>query len=89
MNFLANMTVNNSWLWLHILGAGIVARLLLCFRIDKRIIITLVAAGAIIWEIAETLTGDMAAVYGTYSRWIADSIGDILGALICAIIVIY
>lgn len=66
--FLYEMTCGNVWLWFHLIGAGI---LLKWFRLQTVLII------AILWELFELYTQGYS-VYGTASRYFADTLGDLL-----------
>jgi hypothetical protein len=79
--------MRNTWLWFHILGGGIAAKVFNLFMTEQLSVLA-VLAGAIIWEIYEYLSDDVEKIYGSKKRFYLDAIQDIAGAVIMAIIVI-
>ena len=77
----------NEWLWFHILAGGVLARLglLLLDQAQTMLAVLLLAIG---WEVYEYLTDDIIKVYGSVERFLYDAGGDIVGALLCALIVV-
>jgi len=71
--------VQNRWLWFHMLAGGILAKFLPLWAIF---------AITVSWEIIEYLTTDVNKIYGSFNRFFLDSMGDIFGALMIAIIVL-
>ena len=86
LEFLKEMTVGNVWLWFHILGAGVLAKIGIIF-FPALITVLIIFAIAIIWEIIE-LYVQGTGIYGNTKIWLADSLGDVLGAVLMAIIVV-
>ena len=86
IKFLKEMTVGNVWLWFHILGAGILAKIGIIF-LPALITVLIIFAIAIIWEIIE-LYVQGTKVYGNTKIWFADSLGDVLGAVLMALVVV-
>jgi len=70
--------VQNRWLWFHMIAGGILAHMIPLWSI-----LTL----AIAWEVLEYFTSDVEKIYGSKSRFFLDAFGDVMGALIIAIIV--
>lgn len=90
MEFLQWMTNGNVWLWFHILAALIYTALMFNYG-DKlnssfsstRFIMTSLIVLALGWELYELFTAGTG-VYGSQGRWLADSIGDVVGAIIAS-----
>ena len=81
----------NTWVWFHILGGGVLARFLMLFGwSDVKIMVT-VTVVALLWEVFEYFIetkGDPAQVYGSVDRWFWDSVGDVLGTIFCAFLIV-
>ena len=86
IEFLKEMTVGNVWLWFHILGAGVLAKIGIIF-FPALTTVLIIFAIAIIWEIIE-LYVQGTKVYGNTKIWLADSLGDVLGAVLMALVVV-
>ena len=77
---------SNSWAWFHILAGGLLAKLFGFW------IVVILALG---WEIVEFFLESGGSfekckkTYGSIERWAYDSIGDIIGAIACAGIVVW
>jgi len=84
---------NNRWAWFHCLAGGTVAKVANIWLPDL-ISILIVLLIAIIWEVIEFLVecrGSLdvvKATYGSMERWVYDSIGDIILAVACAVLVL-
>jgi hypothetical protein len=83
----------NYWLWFHILIGGLIAKILNIWLSDW-LSILIVLMVAIVWEIMFEYWIEykhdkktIEQIYGNMERYIYDSVGDILGAVICGIIV--
>ena len=85
---------NNTWLWFHILGGGLLAKF--CEwaywhkirKYDSRQLAVLtVLAIAIAWEVLEYSLG-IQAYNNDFKRFLLDAFGDIMGAFIMAVIVV-
>jgi hypothetical protein len=83
----------NEGIWIHIIGAAILSKII---RIKYSYLTTtlLIFLIALVWEIIEFYIetpniSSMVAIYGTIARYTYDTCGDILGALIIAIITNY
>ncbi len=80
----------NEGIWIHIIGASILAKII---RIRFSYIATIIIVFfiAVLWEIIEiyietpTMTAVLS-IYGTYARYLYDTAGDIIGAVVIAII---
>ena len=87
IEFFKEMTVKNCWLWFHILGGGILAKIFEAYINYPTVLLVLYTAFA--WEIFELFYDDNPKkTYGSIKNWIADSTGDILGAVLMAWIVV-
>ncbi|MFA4990572.1 MAG: hypothetical protein WC579_01510 [Candidatus Paceibacterota bacterium] len=80
--------MENLWLWFHMLVGGLFA--LFCEKIGISFypIIIIVLFMSILWEIFEYITDDVEKIYGSLKRFIYDAIGDIIGSLIIALLVL-
>jgi len=81
----------NRWFAVHIIGGGVIAKLFKAHHETFLFTLVCVVALAFLWELYElyTLRGDrLKAVYGSEKRWFWDSIGDIAGAIVGALLVI-
>ena len=84
---------SNYWGWFHVLVSAIVSKLCLGVISDLEII-GIVSIGAIIWEFIEFFCEcrgrikQVVSIYGSMERWLYDTIGDILLAVIISIIII-
>ncbi|EHO40370.1 hypothetical protein Calab_0731 [Caldithrix abyssi DSM 13497] len=89
MNSLFKYAVyRNKWLWFHILGGGILAKLALAIFKNGQIAVDIVLLSAILWEIFEYFKDDVEKIYGSKKRFFLDALGDIAGALIMATIMV-
>ena len=91
IEFIREMTVGNVWLWFHILAGGILAKIASWYWGKRyvgmtRPIITVFLA-ALSWEIFELYYWGYANYSGGVMGWRADSLGDILGAVLMALVV--
>jgi len=78
---------SNYWIWFHILAGGILAKLINIF-LNNWLSVLIVSIIAIIWEIYEYFKDDVVKIYGSIERFWYDAIGDVLGAIACAILVV-
>ena len=96
IEFLKEMTVENAWLWFHILAGGFLARSAYKFmrfrmgsrKAEKRLAILAVFVITLTWEIFELYYWGYANYSGGAMGWFADSLGDILGAVLMALVVV-
>jgi len=92
IKFIKTAFCSNYWIWFHILAGGLIAKLLFVFTTFTKVDIIVVVLGmALIWESIEyfiELNTNVEKVYGSKEHWIYDTIGDVLGALMCTLIVI-
>lgn len=90
----------NQWLWFHIFACALGTKLFLLY-FTKLITFSLVFAITIIWEVIEfkleIYTSNnvcnkhinwLRTPYRSKQRWVYDTIGDVVGALIICLIVI-
>lgn len=83
----------NEGIWMHIIGAAILAKIIrIKFSYIATIFIILLIA--IIWEAVEIYieTPNLAAIlsiYGTMARYMYDTAGDIVGAVLITVIALY
>ena len=88
IEFLKEMTVRNRWLWFHILAGGTLAKFFIIFDTSFNAILG-VAVIAIMWEAFEALIlKDINNYSGGTMGWFADSLGDVLGAVLMALVVV-
>ncbi len=80
--------LDNKWIWFHILVGGTLAKILLYWTVPQ-LAFLLVAGIAISWEILEYLTVNVQERYGSKKHFYLDSAGDILGATLMALIVVW
>lgn len=78
--------MRNTWLWFHILGGGILAKILLIWLHPQLAVLTVLGV-AVLWEIGEYVFDDVEKTYGSKKRFYKDALQDIFGALIMAIVV--
>ena len=81
----------NSWVWFHILGGGVLARILSIW-LPSDLSLIIVIGVALLWEGIEFVfetKGDPTTVYGSWGRWMWDSLGDIMGTIICALLILF
>ncbi|APF20385.1 hypothetical protein Calab_1465 [Caldithrix abyssi DSM 13497] len=89
MNSLFKYAVyQNKWLWFHILGGGILAKLALAIFKNGQIAMEIVLLVAVLWEIFEYFKDDVEKIYGSKKRFFLDALGDIAGAALMAFIII-
>lgn len=79
--------LQNQWLWFHMLAAAIIARGL-SYLLKPGDALILISGFAIFFEFVEYFSTDIEKVYGSHTRFFFDAIGDILGALSIAAIVL-
>jgi hypothetical protein len=83
----------NDGIWIHIIGGAILSKIIR-IKFSYLATIFIILGIAITWEIIEIYieTPNMAAmlaIYGSQTRYIYDTIGDILGAVVITIIANY
>ncbi len=83
--------MHNVWAWFHIMAGGFFARIVL-IGFDKWQTLFIIFMAAVLWEVFEFfydgMTKGMIDIYGSLERWAYDCAGDVLGALIMALIVV-
>jgi len=82
------MFLCNQWLWFHILISALLTKILLYSETSKIGIFLLIFSMAILWEFIEYFTTDIEKVYGSKIRFLYNSIGDIIGALIISSLIL-
>jgi hypothetical protein len=83
-----NAFLKNQWLWFHILAGGMLVKLFLKLGFTDQFSFLLVVAIALLWEIYEYVSSDLIAVYGSKKAFLLDALGDIIGAVAMAVIVV-
>lgn len=83
----------NYWIWIHMLGCGILARLFI-LKTSPLNAFLWVAAIAVLVEIVEAAaqtpnTKAMEDVYGSVKQYIYDTLGDIFGGLAIAALILF
>lgn len=86
--FIKYMFLRNTWLWVHILAGGILVKIL-SHWFSAGVSVALLIVLAIAWEALEFITTKVENIYGTKQRFFLDALGDILGAVAMAAIVVY
>jgi hypothetical protein len=81
----------NEGIWIHLIGSAILAKIIR-IKFSYWITVIFVVLIAIAWEALEiyieTPTMEsVLAIYGTFDRYLYDTAGDIVGALVMALIV--
>jgi len=87
IDFIKEMTVGNRWLWFHILAGGFVAKVIYLIPVDWNPVV-FVACLAVAWEIFELYKDGYKGYSGGAKGWFADTLGDILGAVLMAWVVV-
>ena len=81
----------NVWIWFHIMAGGFFAKIALIW-FDKTETMVIILVSAILWEVIEYYwdgkAEGMVDIYGSIERWFYDSLGDVIGAVLMAIIVL-
>ena len=89
MNILKAMFFDNTWLWFHILGGGIIIKACLIWvTSEPQLALTFTLVIAVCWEIIEYSVANVKEEYGSKKRYFADALGDIIGAMAAAIVVV-
>ncbi|MEI8223830.1 MAG: hypothetical protein WCG20_01765 [bacterium] len=83
----------NDSIWIHMIGGGILGKIIHRY-LPAKYTILIVLGIAITWEFIEIYLetpnkAALLAVYGSVERYIYDSIGDIIGAVIIAALCIF
>ncbi len=95
MNFLKHFLDwglnGNVWIWFHMLGGAVGARIGIEFFSATRVLIAILIL-TLLWEVFEFIFDGgfegMIKIYGSLERWKYDSIGDIIGAMVMAMLVV-
>jgi hypothetical protein len=77
----------NVWSWFHILGGGVLARILIIWLDPGRTLLWVLII-ALLWEVFEWYAEDQEEVYGSVERFWWDAAGDVIGAVACAVLVV-
>jgi len=83
--------LQNRWLWFHMLAAGVIAKLLLAFKVAPNHVFGVVLALAALWELVEwskEYTEGFPSYGNDSSRFFLDAVGDVVGALFITFIVV-
>lgn len=70
---------DNKYVWFHILAGGFGTAL---FGIWPMLIL------AVGWEMIEYKKDDIMKIYGSKERWMYDALGDVVGAILCGLLVL-
>ena len=85
--------MDNCWAWFHMLFGGIGARISLALGFSKLETVIIVLVLALGWEVIEFYwdggKAGMIKIYKTLERWFYDSLGDVVGAMVIALLVTY
>lgn len=82
----------NDGIWIHMIGGGILAKVFNVYFLPSTSILIILGI-AILWEFIEAYIetpnkNAIINIYGSIERYVYDSIGDILGAVIIAMLVV-
>lgn len=82
----------NDGIWMHMIGGGILAKVFNVYFLPLTSIL-LVLGVAILWEFIEAYIetpnkSQIIKIYGSIERYVYDSMGDILGAVIISILIV-
>ena len=81
----------NVWIWFHIMAGGFFAKLGLIW-FDRWDSLLIVSVCAICWEYVEFFVDGgidgMIRIYGSLEKWFYDSLGDVVGAVLMALVVV-
>jgi hypothetical protein len=77
----------NTWVWFHILAGAVGAKVLNVWLSDAAVVYGILVS-AIAWEVFEFKSDNISKIYGSTERWFYDSLGDVLGAVVAALIVV-
>jgi len=81
----------NVWLWFHLCGGVVGAKIALIY-LDQWSALLAIALLTVVWEIIEFIVDGgvkgMVKIYGSLERWAYDSLGDIVGACLMALVVV-
>jgi len=86
--FLTIAFIDNKWLWAHLVAAAILSRYL-DTQMDKGHVLIVVLFLSVLWEVIESMSGKIEEKDGTRKAFFVDGVGDVLGALFMASIVIF
>jgi hypothetical protein len=81
----------NKYFWFHSMGGAVGAKLFLLMGLDRSQAFGLVVFIALMWEVLEYFietAGHPDYIYGSHERWLYDSLGDIVGAIFMAGVVL-
>jgi hypothetical protein len=81
----------NTWVWFHMLGGAVYANIARRWLTKVETLVSLFIL-TVAWEVIEFFSGGgvdgMIVIYGSLERWAYDSLGDIVGAMITALLVV-
>lgn len=84
-----NLGLNkNTWIWFHMLGGALWGLYSKIVHVPMLYSVLILLGIVILWEMYEYLKDDVEKIYGSCERFLYDSAGDIIGALIMTILVI-
>lgn len=86
--FFRHGVLTNVWLWFHMLFGGIFAYFCKIANMDCYTSLLSLLLLAILWEVYEYISDNVENVYGGIERFLYDSIGDVIGAMIIAALVL-
>ncbi len=88
MYFLRYAFLENRWVWFHILAGAFLARCFLTL-VQTDQVVGYVFLAAVTWELLEVALTNVEARYGSLKRFFLDAVGDVMGAVIAAVIVVF
>ncbi len=80
--------VGNTWLWFHMLFGSVAGRFARAIELEVGDAIVLVLCIALSWEVIEYISDHdrIMKIYGSYERYVCDTIGDVVMAIVMAFI---
>ena len=79
----------NTWLWFHMVAGGISAKIAKAIGFEDYLTILGVLVAALLWEKIEHFIENQLLVYKSTKRWFFDTLGDIVGAVAIAGLVVF
>lgn len=92
MGLLKNMFTKNQWLFFHMLGGAVIAKVCVALGLVDQTIFTVVLLLAVGWEFLEYFSQSPEKIkktYGSFSRYFQDALGDVFGAVVMALIIVW
>jgi len=88
MKFFQYAILENRFLWAHILF-GMLSGKVLPLYMKPQTALLLILILSVAWEVLESFRPDLNDIYGSFNRFFLDAFGDVMGAFVAAVIVIF